>query len=153
MDIKKVLWPTDFSNIAEKALPYVTSLTQKYDAEIHVLYVIEDTAHHESWYGEFGEDHKIKLMDWAGKSAQKRLNQICEKYLNGCPLYNKHIAIGDPAMEILKTIDRIGVDVVVMASHGQKGFFRFGSITEKVIKHSSVPVMSIPMETGGFGDN
>ncbi|MEE9495794.1 MAG: universal stress protein, partial [Desulfobacterales bacterium] len=53
MEVKKILWPTDFSNSAEKALPYVTSLTQKYQAEIHVLYVIEDIAHHESWYGDF----------------------------------------------------------------------------------------------------
>ena len=48
MDIKKILWPTDFSNIAEKALPHVKSLTEKYGAEVHVLYVIEDTAHHDA---------------------------------------------------------------------------------------------------------
>jgi len=34
MEVKKILWPTDFSNSAEKALPYVTSLTQQYQAEI-----------------------------------------------------------------------------------------------------------------------
>jgi len=48
MEVNKVLWPTDFSSSAEKALPYVTDLTQKYGAEIHVLYVIEDIAHHQS---------------------------------------------------------------------------------------------------------
>ena len=47
--VKKVLWPTDFSSSAKKALPYITSLTMQYGAEIHVLYVIEDIAHHESW--------------------------------------------------------------------------------------------------------
>jgi nucleotide-binding universal stress UspA family protein len=49
MDVKKILWPTDFSSIAEKALPHVKSLTEKYGAEIHVLYVIEDLAHHDGW--------------------------------------------------------------------------------------------------------
>jgi hypothetical protein len=85
MDVKKVLWPTDFSSSAEKALPYVTSLTQKYQAEIHVLYVIEDIAHHESWYGDFDRTHVDKLMAWAEKSAAKRLEQVCEKYLEGWP--------------------------------------------------------------------
>ena len=147
MEVNKVLWPTDFSSSAEKALPYVTDLTQKYGAEVHVLYVIEDIAHHESWYGDFDRSHTDKLMEWADKSAKKRLDQVCEKYLNSCPLYIKHIAVGDPAQEILKLIVKEGVDLVVMASHGYKGDYRFGSVTEKVLKHSPVPVTTIPVET------
>jgi nucleotide-binding universal stress UspA family protein len=147
MEVKKVLWPTDFSSSAEKALPYVTDLTQKYGAEIHVLYVIEDIAHHEGWYGEFEKTRIDKLMEWVDKSAKKRLDQVCEKYLNSCPLYIKHIAVGDPAQEILKLIDEEKVDLVVMASHGAQGNFRFGSVAEKVLKNSPVPVTTIPVET------
>jgi len=146
MEVSKVLWPTDFSSSAEKALPYVTDLTQKYGAEIHVLYVIEDIAHHDGWYGEFDKTHIDKLMEWADKSAKKRLDQVCEKYLKSCPLYIKHIAVGDPAQEILKLIKEENVDLVVMASHGAKGNFRFGSVTEKVLKNSPVPVTTIPIE-------
>ena len=146
MEVSKVLWPTDFSSSAEKALPYVTDLTQKYGAEIHVLYVIEDIAHHDGWYGEFDKTHIDKLMEWADKSARKRLEQVCEKYLDSCPLYVKHIAVGDPAQEILNLINEEKVDLVVMASHGAQGNFRFGSVTEKVLKNSPVPVTTIPVE-------
>jgi nucleotide-binding universal stress UspA family protein len=110
-----------------------------------VLYVIEDIAHHESWYGDFDIAHINKLMQWADKSANKRINQICEKYLEGCPMYIKHIAIGDPAQEILKLIDKEKVDMVVMANKGEKGIFRFGSVTEKVLKNSPIPVTTIPV--------
>ena len=133
MEVNKVLWPTDFSSSAEKALPYVTDLTQKYGAEIHVLYVIEDIAHHESWYGDFDRSHVDKLMEWADKSAKKRLGQVCEKYLDSCPLYIKHIAVGDPAQEILRLIDKEGVDLVIMASDGLKGNYRFGSVPANVL--------------------
>jgi nucleotide-binding universal stress UspA family protein len=143
MEVNKVLWPTDFSSSAEKALPYVTDLTQKYQAEI----VIEDIAHHESWYGEFDKARVDKLMERANKVANERLSQVCEKYLDGCPLYIKHVAIGDPAQEILKLIDEENVDMVVLASQGAKGNFRFGSVTEKVLKNSKVPVTTIPVET------
>ena len=145
LEVKKVLWPTDFSSNAQKALPYVKSLTMQYGAEIHVLYVIEDVAHHVPWYGEFDEEHINKLMQWADKSAKSRLDQICENYLEGCPLYIKHIAVGDPALEILKLIDKEKVDLVVMASRGQRGHFRFGSVTERVLKESTVPVTTIPV--------
>ena len=146
MEVNKVLWPTDFSSRAEKALPYVTDLTQKYQAEIHVLYVIEDIAHHEAWYGEFDRDRVAKLMERANTVAQERLGQICEKYLDGCPLYIKHVAVGDPAQEILKLIDEEGVDMVVMASRGKQGNFRFGSVTEKVLKNSKIPVTTVPVD-------
>ena len=146
MEVKKILWPTDFSRISEKALPYVKSLTRQYGAEIHVLYVIEDIAHHDGWYGVFEEKRVRELMEHASKTATSRLTQICEKYLDGCPLYIRHVAIGDPANEILKLIAREQVDMVVMASHGEKGNFRFGSVAEKIVKHASVPVTIIPVE-------
>jgi nucleotide-binding universal stress UspA family protein len=146
MEVSKVLWPTDFSSSSEKALPYVTSLVEKFQAEIHVLYVIEDIAHHEGWYGDFDREHVDKLMEYAEKSGTKRLEQVCAKYLEGCPLYIKHIAVGDPAQEILKLIDKEKVDMVVMASQGERGNYRFGSVTEKVVKNSPVPVTTIPVD-------
>jgi nucleotide-binding universal stress UspA family protein len=147
MDIKKILWPTDFSSIAEKALPHVKSLSTQYGAEIHVLYVIEDLAHHAGWYGEFDDKRIEELTGHANKTATKRLTQICEKYLEGCPLYIKHVAVGDPAREILKLIDKEKVDLVVMASHGEKANFKFGSVAEKVLKNATVPVTVIPVPT------
>lgn len=146
MDVKKVLWPTDFSGNAEKALPYVTSLTEKYGTEIHVLYVIEDIANHPSWYGDFERGRIKEILEWEEKTAKKRLEQTCEKYLQGCPLYIRHIAIGDPAQEILNLIDKENVDMVVMASSGHKGHFRFGSVAEKVVKNAKIPVITIPVE-------
>ena len=50
MEMKKILWPTDFSNSAEKALPYVTSLTQKYQAQLYLLHMPEDLSHHDRWW-------------------------------------------------------------------------------------------------------
>jgi len=145
MTIKKLLWPTDFSSSAEKALEQVTSLTEKYQAEVHVLYVIEDLAHHSPWYGEFDGAHIDKLVEFSEKTAWSKLEQICHKYLNECPLYIRHVAIGDPAREILAVIEKEKMDMVVMASRGAEGHFSFGSVTEKVVKNSPVPVVTVPV--------
>ena len=96
MEVKKILWPTDLSGSAQNALEYVESLTVKYGAEIHVLYVIEDIAHHRGWYGDFEQDHINKIIDWEHKKAKERLDDICSQYLEGCPLYIIHVAVGDP---------------------------------------------------------
>ena len=144
MELKRILWPTDFSGSAEQALRYVQSLSEKFQTEVHVLYVIEELGHHEPWYGDFDRSHIEKIHEWEKKTAQKRLDEICENHLQGCPLYVKHIAIGDPAQEILKLIDQERVDMVVMATHGRKGLFEFGSVAKKIVENSSVPVITIP---------
>ncbi|MFZ7125980.1 MAG: universal stress protein [Desulfobacterales bacterium] len=143
MPVKKILWPTDFSGSAQNALTYVNSLTRKYDAEIHVLYVIEDLTVHK-WYGEFEDDHIEKILKWEEKTASKRLESLCQDYLKGCPRYIKHVAIGDPASEILALAEKENVDMIVMATRGAAGRFSFGSVTEKVVKHARVPVVTIP---------
>jgi nucleotide-binding universal stress UspA family protein len=51
--------------------------------------------------------------------------------------------VGDPAKEILKFIDYEKIDLVVMATHGMKAHFPFGSVTEKVVKNAKAPVLTI----------
>lgn len=144
MEIKRILLPTDFSSRASIALNQVVSLAEKYQAEVHVLYVIEDLAHHAEWYGAFEEAHARKVSDFSMKNAQEKLNRICEKYLGGCPLYIRHVAMGDPAMEILKLVETEKMDLVVMATRGAKGQFPFGSVAEKIVRNSAVPVVTVP---------
>ncbi len=150
MPIKKILWPTDLSGRAQDALPYVTSLTERYEAEIHVLYVIEDLTAHR-WYGEFEPDHINKILKWEDKTAKKRLQQLCQDHLSGCPLYIRHVAVGEPAREILKLAENEKMDMIVMATRGTEGHFAFGSVAEKVVKNSSVPVVTIPPKGGPDG--
>jgi nucleotide-binding universal stress UspA family protein len=104
-------------------------------------------ANHEPWYGEFDQSHIDKIHDWERKKAEERLNEICEKYLDGCPLYVRHIAMGDAAEEILKLAEKENVDMVVMASHGRKGRFHFGSVAEKVVKNAPVPTVTVPISS------
>ena len=144
MEIKKILWPTDLSGRAKHALNYVRSLTERYGAEIHVLYVITDLAHHRGLYGNFEQDHIDKIILWENKKANERLETICTQELNGCPLYVKHVAVGDPAQEIIKHTLKENIDMVVLATRGTGGHFQFGGVAEKVVKHSPVPVVMVP---------
>ena len=150
MQFNKILWPTDFSGSAERALPAVRLLTEQHNTEIHVLYVIEDIAHHKPWYGDFEKERIDKILKWEEKTAAERLDRICNTYLEGCPLYIKHVAVGDPAQEIITLAEKENVDAIVMATRGAKGHFRFGSVAEKVVKHAPVAVITIPPEESGI---
>lgn len=144
MEVKRILWPTDLSGRAKHALAHVRSLTEKYRAEIHVLYVITDIAHHRGLYGNFEQSHIDRIYAWEKEKATERLDKICSQELDGCPLYVKHIAVGDPAQEIIKTTQNEKIDMVVLATRGAGGYFQVGAVADKVIKHSPVPVVMVP---------
>ncbi len=144
MEVKRILWPTDLSGRAKHALAYVRSLTEKYGADIHVLYVITDIAHHRGLYGNFEQAHIDRIYAWEKEKATERLDKICSQELEGCPLYVKHIAVGDPAQEIIKTTQKEKIDMVVLATRGAGGYFQVGAVADKVIRHSSVPVVMVP---------
>jgi len=143
--VKKLLWPTDMSENASRALPHVQSLSKQYQAEIHVLYVIEDLVPQIPWYGELERKRMNEIRDWEKKTAALRLDDLCTEHLQGCPLSIRHVAVGDPSEQILAFIDKENVDMVVMATKGRKGMFGFGGVTEKVVKNASVPVVTVPV--------
>lgn len=144
MKRKKILWPTDFSGRAKHALKYVRALSETEEAEIHVLYVITDFAHHRGLYGNFEKAHREKIYEWEFKKAQERLDAICSQELMGCPLYIKHVAVGDPAVEILKTAQSEGIDLIVLATRGSRDELEKGRVVEKVVRESSTPVVIVP---------
>jgi nucleotide-binding universal stress UspA family protein len=145
MKIEKIIWPTDLSENAAQALPYVTSLAQQYRAEIHILYVLKEYVAFGAAYGDTNPEEDFKRMrEWEKETAEKRLDELCEKFLQSCPLYIRHIDVGDPAQKILDLIHKEGADIVVMASRGRESHFDFGSVAERVIRCTDVPVLTVP---------
>ncbi|MBC2709827.1 MAG: universal stress protein [Desulfosarcina sp.] len=61
------------------------------------------------------------------------------------PQFSKKVVSGDAADEILKVLEAEDIDLVIMGTHGRKGLEHviFGSVAEKVVKKSPVPVLSI----------
>lgn len=145
MEISRILWPTDFSENAAKALPLVTELAQKFGAEINILYVMKDYPAFGASYGQFDPEEWKKMQEWEKQTAESRLTEICDKFLNECPLYVRHIAVGEPGKEILKIIADRKINIIVMANRGSEGHFNFGSVAERVLKCTTVPVVMIPV--------
>lgn len=144
MEIRKILWPTDFSKAASAAEPFVVEMSRKFEAEIHLLHVAEDLAQFEHYWGSgLDAKHVSEVHQYGMKVARERLEDLCANKLTGCPRYKIHIVLGDPAREILKTSKEIGADLIIMATHGMKAIFPFGSVADRVIKNSLVPVFAV----------
>ena len=145
--IRTILWPTDLSKNSLKAAKHVVSLAEKYQAKIIMLYVGTDlTAFWGGYAHEPGEHHLKHFQDWELKQAKNKMKTICETELKACPNLDIKLVQGDAANEILKAIQTENADLLVITTHGrghddidQKSPV-FGSVVEKVIHTSPVPV-------------
>ena len=143
VETRKILFPIDLTENLYKVLPYVLSVSEKYNAMIYLLHVVQDLR---KW-GKIYVPHTSmdKLQGEALEAADKALDKVCDQDLQGCPNFQRRIVSGDPAAEILKLINSEGIDLVIMGTHGRKGLehVMFGSVAENVVKKSPVPVLTI----------
>lgn len=140
VEIKKILFPIDLTENSSKILPYVISASEKYNSTIYLLHVAED-AHTWGAFGVAAAYDEDEVLD----AARKEMDRICEEQLQSCPNFQKKTVLGNPAMEILRTIKAEDIDLVVMGTHGRRGVNHaiFGSVAESVIKSSPVPVLIV----------
>jgi len=141
--IERILFPTELREYSLKILPFVISMSEKYKSTIYLLHVIEDLS---KWGGFYIPHISLDLYQKeALEAAEKLMDKICDQQMHGCPNFERRICSGDPDVEILKTIESEAIDLVVMGTHGYKGLEHaiFGSVAEKVVKKSPVPVLTI----------
>ena len=143
LKIEKILFPSELREYSLKILPYVISMSEKFNSKIYLLHVIEDFS---KWGGFYIPHISLDVYQKeAMEAAEKLMDRVCRDQMQGCPDFQRIILSGDPASEILKTIESEAIDLVVMGTHGYKGLEHaiFGSVAEKVVKHSAVPVLTI----------
>lgn len=143
IEIKKILFPFDLTQNSSKILPYVLSISEKYNSLVYLLHVVQDL----NKWGKLYVPHPSmnKFQNEAIESAKKAVDRICEKELQSCPNFQKMVVSGDEVDEILKVVESEGIDLLIMGTHGRKGLEHviFGSVAENVVKKSPVPVLTI----------
>jgi nucleotide-binding universal stress UspA family protein len=143
MEIRKVLFPTDFSEGSAVAIPYVADLVRKYGAKLYIVHVIYDVAKTSGWYvPHVSMDELFKDMEAA---AKKELERCCVEELRGYQDVERVVLRGEPSEEILRFAEDKKTDLVVLGTHGRKGFDRvlFGSTAAKVVRGAHCPVLTV----------
>ncbi len=142
-EVKKILFPYDLSENAGKIIPYVLSVSENYDSTIYLLHVVHDL---QRWGNVYIPHPSMDVFQKeALEGAEKAMDRACEEQLEGRTNIERRIVSGDPATEILKTIESEDIDLVIMGTHGRKGLEHIviGSVAENVVRKSPVPVMTV----------
>ena len=144
MEVKKILFPTDFSDASKNALEYAVYMQKMFNAELEIVHVIFDETYLITMYVPQGT-----LQGFLGEleaGAQHHLDEFVRK----CGLlkdvkYTTKLLKGTPYAEIVKWAEESDVSLIVIGTHGRTGLEHvlFGSTAEKVIGRAHCPVLTV----------
>lgn len=149
----KILLPTDGSKNSERAIAHALTIAEFEDAEIVVLNVVDSVY----LTGLPEEDLITKsemILEEESKRVTSRVEEIIKKLEEEKDSESKEIKVstktieGNAADVILKVSENEDIDLIVIASSGKHMLDRFllGSVTEKTVRHTKVPILVIPTE-------
>ncbi len=149
----KILLPTDGSKNSERAIAHALTIAEFEDAEIVVLNVVDSVY----LTGLPEEDLITKsemILEEESKKVTSRVEDIIKKLEEEKGSESKEIKVstktieGNAADVILKVSENEDIDLIVIASSGKHMLDRFllGSVTEKTVRHTKVPILVIPTE-------
>lgn len=142
--LKAIVAPTDFSDASKVGLRAAVDLAKHFSASVQLVHVLTPIPEFMVGHAPTGF-HIPSVMKELKEGARSSLKELIDKELPGKIAIDSKVFTGDPATEIVNLAADVGADLIVMATHGTTGFKRLvtGSVTEKVIRYSKAPVLSV----------
>ena len=141
-EIKRILFPVDFTEASERVARYARLFAEKFGARLYVVFIVEDLMRYAGFYVPHTALEKLEKELFEG--AQKRMEKFIEEHLSGLsaePL----VLSGEVAEKICEVARKKEIDLIVMGTHGRRGLEKalFGSVAEKVVKTAPCPVLTV----------
>ena len=139
---KRILVPTDGSELSTKAIAAAVDLARTLQATVIGMTTLEPYS-----YSNLSEYRPETLDDYEARMDQagaERLGRIADAAAGaGVPVETVTVKSFSPYEAIIDTAKDKKCDLIIMASHGRRGLnaVLLGSETQKVLTHSSIPVM------------
>ena len=145
MKLGKILYPTDFSEHSLCALPFALDLAGQYGAELHCLYVVDETYHYWAGPGEAVPAAAMPMDEIMNASRTQMEEFVAEHFGAEKDAVVRQVLPGRPFVEIIRYARDQEIDLIVIATHGRGALasMLLGSVTEKVVRKSMCPVLTI----------
>ncbi len=142
-DWKKICCPIDFSDASRAAMEVAADLARRSGAELVLLHAYPIPGY---TFPDGSVVASPKMMQDLADQAERHLEEWraeAAKIAGGRVTTEK--AIGEPAAEIVSFAKSAGVDLVVVGTHGRTGLRHalLGSVAERVVRKSTVPVLTV----------
>lgn len=143
----KILVPTDFSDLSMKAIDTAISYASIFDGKISLFHSHIPITELDEPYALGMSNQVYQDYEEIEQSIREKLEKVADEKIDKVLLGELIVHIGNPAQSIVEESE--GYDLIIMSTHGRTGFSRFllGSVSEKVLRLSKVPVMVVENES------
>jgi universal stress protein A len=146
------LVPVDFSDHSKKTVQYATQLAILAGASIRLLHVFLIPDYPAAFYqGLYVEHEAVKIhVETAKREALTQLSLVADQIrANGLEV-ESILRVGNPYQEIVSVVKELGVDLIVIGSHGYSGLGRLvlGSTADRVLQYAPCPVLVVKDQSG-----
>jgi nucleotide-binding universal stress UspA family protein len=141
MTIANILVPLDFGESSKRALDLAVEFAKKFDATLTLMHGFEVPIYAYSGLGTTTVDYFVPIEEAARKCLEDALRNLNTRLQGSVALFKR----GVPWEQILLASEETQADLVVMGTHGRQGLSRalIGSIAEKIVRLSPVPVLTV----------
>ena len=143
LKLRKILYPTDFSEPSDQAFAAAVFLAERYGAELHMLHVLALHAADPN-----DPEHTLPGLDdvytQLSSAADARMRAAGEAHASTIELHQSQVRGLSAAAGILDYAEEQDIDLIVMGTHGRRGLRRFimGSVAEEVVRLARCPVLT-----------
>ena len=142
----KILVPTDFSDASKLAVSAAAMLSLELGAKVTVVHVHDPAALRPPATIAWSPDKQSDIDAQVEEAVKAELDALRKGVLSQVEqLETRIVHDSSPATAVCRIADKIGADLIVIATHGRTGLkhLLIGSVAERVVRHSRVPVLTL----------
>jgi nucleotide-binding universal stress UspA family protein len=143
--LRRILVPTDFSDPAEQAWRYAQGLALQSTCRVHLVHVVAEPHLYDAWGTEGVAFRMRELLEEEERAARGALARLASRAGSLAGRVVTATLAGPTVDRILEYVARNRIDLIVMGTHGRGGVghLLLGSVAERVVQRSPVPVLTV----------
>ena len=149
---RSILVPVDYSEHSKASVRYAAELAKNVGATLHVVHVWDRPTYASDavLVRRPGEEH-CSLAELIQRNAENDMKDFLATLEFGDVKLTHELLSGDPTAKLVEELKKGGYDLVVLGTHGRTGLMHLlmGSVAEKLVRLSPVPVLTVPPASRG----
>lgn len=143
VQLRRILVPIDFSEVAKKALQYAVPFAAAFGAEIMLVHVVQPYVIASD--NGYAPAELVVSQQELIAAAGAKLDRMCASDIGPRVRSRVLVRAGVPWQEIVAIADETNMDLIILATHGRTGLTHalLGSVTERVVRHAPCPVLVV----------
>jgi universal stress protein A len=148
MEFRRILVPVDYSEHSKNSLAYAAGLAERFGASLDVVHVWDRPTYVPETMVVVPEGGAKPLAELIRENAEREMREfLAEVKLPQGLVASERLLAGEPAAVLVAELQKGEHDLAVIGTHGRTGITHLilGSIAEKLVRLSPVPVLTVPL--------